>query len=445
MYNYSEKLKSSRCSIEYYLIWRLKKLDFVFLFGSVLILVFFAWNLYSIPALVVGFRSLIRKKDKLSKSADLGFDFPLFSIIVPAKNEERVIGRLLKSLLNLDYPSSKVEILVVDDNSTDKTNKICNELAKRNPGRINVLRRSGGSTKAGALNLGLEHAQGDLIATFDADSLPESNVLLNAVKYFKNPNVAGVQGTILCSNSEENMLTRFLSLERAIQYEVYQNGKDCLGLFVSLNGTCQFIRGSVLRDLGGWNENSLAEDMELSLRLAEQDNKIRYACDIKTYEESPNDLHGVVKQRTRWFRGNIENMIRFGRLLKKPASMVRLDAEIQLFGTLVAALCVLNYFMVAWSFSVPSGQLLVWAMQVTSVGMLFTLALVGFSLVVVSKPLRITNLLWLPFIYVYWTLQSFIALNAVFLIVFRRPSNWSKTARSGVVTSEQAQKILLNV
>jgi cellulose synthase/poly-beta-1,6-N-acetylglucosamine synthase-like glycosyltransferase len=273
--------------------------------------------------------------------------------------------------------------------------------------------------------------------------LPEPDALNNVVKYFQDPTVAGVQGTIFCSNSEENMLTKFLSLERAIQYEVYQNGKDCLGLFVSLNGTCQFIRRSVLKQLGGWNEKSLAEDMELSLRLAELDYKVRYASDVKTYEETPNGVLGVVRQRTRWFRGNIENMIKFGRLLRKPASWVRLDAEVQLFGTLIAALCVLNYFMAVWSFSVPSGQFLVWIMQITSVVMLLTLALVGFSLVIVSKPLKISNLLWLPFIYVYWALQSFIALNAVFLIVFRRPSNWSKTRRSGVVTSGRAKKILL--
>jgi cellulose synthase/poly-beta-1,6-N-acetylglucosamine synthase-like glycosyltransferase len=328
----------------------------VFLFGSILILVFFAWNLYSVPVLAVGFKNLIRKKEKAIQSERKGFDFPFVSVIVPAKNEERVIGRLLKTLLNLDYPKSKMEILVVDDDSVDKTGQICSEISKRNPGQIRVFRRNSCSTKAGALNFGLKHARGDLVATFDADSLPESDVLINVAKYFKDPVIAGVQGTIFCSNSEENMLTRFLSLERAIQYEVYQNGKDCLGLFVSLNGTCQFIRRSILEELGGWNEKSLAEDMELSLRLAEQDYKVRYASDVRTYEETPNGILGVVNQRTRWFRGNIENMIKFGKLLKKPASWVRLDAEIQLFGTLIAALCVLNYFMAVWSFSFSSGH-----------------------------------------------------------------------------------------
>ena len=415
----------------------------MYLFGSVLILVFCIWNVYSIPALGIGFRNMLRKRGKKSNSAKIPSKFPMVSIIVPAKNEEKVIGRLLKSLLNLDYPNSKMEILVVDDNSTDKTGEICKEIVAKNPDRVKVFRRNECSTKASALNFGLMHAKGDLVATFDADSLPEPTAVLNVVKYFDDPKVAGVQGTIFCSNSKENMLTRFLSLERAIQYEVYQNGKDCLGLFVSLNGTCQFIRGSVLREVGGWNETSLAEDMELSLRLVERDYKVRYASDVKTHEETPNKIQGVVKQRTRWFRGNIENMVKFGRLLKKPASWVRLDAEIQLFGTLIAALCVLNYFMAAWTFSLPADQFLVWVMRVTTVVTFSTLALAGFSLVIVSKPLKLANLLWLPFIYLYWALQSFIALNAIFLIAFKRPSSWSKTQRSGVITSKKAQKIIL--
>jgi cellulose synthase/poly-beta-1,6-N-acetylglucosamine synthase-like glycosyltransferase len=417
----------------------------VYLLGSILIFVFCIWNLYSIPALAIGFRNLVKRRRSSVASVKCDSKLPFVSVIVPAKNEERVIGRLLRSLLKINYPSSLMEILVVDDNSTDRTYEICQKFVDGNPGRIRVFRRSKCSTKASALNFGLGFAKGDLVATFDADSLPEFNVLLNVVKYFKDPKVAGVQGTIFCSNSDENMLTRFLSLERSIQYQVYQNGKDCLGLFVSLNGTCQFIRRSVLMGLGGWNETSLAEDMELSLRLAERDYKVRYAVDVKTHEESPNDISGLMRQRTRWFRGNIENMITFGRLLKKPASWVRLDAEIQLFGTFIAVLCVFNYFMAGWTFTLSVDQFLVGIMYVTSVFTFVILALVGVSLVAVSKPLKLSNLLWLPFIYVYWALQSFIALNAVFLIIFKRPTKWSKTKRSGLVTSSDAKKIAFHV
>jgi len=407
-----------------------------------LILVFCVWNLYGIPALVVGFRNLVKKRQTSFEHSKIGFDLPVISVIVPAKNEEKVVGRLLRSFLRLDYPASKMEILVVDDASSDRTFEIIEEIADENPGRIKVFRRFKSSTKASALNFGLKFASGDLVATFDADSLPESDVLLNVVKYFSDPKVAGVQGSILSSNSDENMFTKFLSLERSVQYQIYQNGKDCLGLFVSLNGTCQFIRKSVLEDLGAWNETSLAEDMELSLRLVESDYKVRYAFDVKTHEESPNDLSGIVRQRTRWFRGNIENMVKFGRLMKKPASWVRVDAEIQLLGTFLAILCFFNYFMAYWTFTLPVDQLLVGIMYFTSILTLLVIGLVGLSLVIISKPFKWANLLWLPFIYGYWALQSFIALNAFFLVLFRRPIKWSKTKRSGIITSPEAKKIV---
>ena len=420
---------------------RSNKLDLLYLLGSFLILVFGAWNLYIIPAFAIGFMNLIKNRKNSAETLKITSKYPTVSVIVPAKNEEKVIARLLRSLLKFDYPTSKMEILVIDDNSTDRTGEICKEIASSNPGRIKVFRRIHASTKAAALNNALGFAQGALIATFDADSLPRADVLLNVVKYFDDPKVAGVQGTIYCSNSDENILTRFISLERAIQYEIYQNGKDSLGLFVSLNGTCQFIKANVLRELGGWNEKNLAEDMELSLRIAEKNYKVRYASDVKTYEESPNDINGVIKQRTRWFRGNIENMIKFGRLLKKPASWIRLDAEIQLLGTFIVVLGVFNYFMAGWTFTLSTDQFLVGIMYTTSVLTLLFLALAGLSLVFVSRPLKLVNLIWLPLIYMYWGLQSFIALNAVFLIAFRRPSRWNKTQRSGKVTSEDAKKI----
>ena len=411
-----------------------------------MILTFFAWNLYSLPALIAGFRNLTKKKKHYSKASKIDpIKLPIVSIIIPAKNEEKVIQRLLKCLLNFNYPKSKMEIIVVDDNSTDRTFELCKEIANKMSHRIKVLKRLESSTKAAALNYGLKFAKGDIIANFDADSLPESDALINAIKYFNDPKVAGVQGIIYSSNPDENMLTKFLSLERSIQYEIYQNGKDSLGLFVSLNGTCQFIKKPILEELGGWNEKNLAEDMELSLRLAEKNYKIKHALDVKTHEESPNNISGMLKQRTRWFRGNMENMIKFGRLLKKPANKIRLDAEIQLLGNLIAILCVFNYIMAYWTFTLPVDQFLVAIMYITSFLMLFVLAIAGLSLVILSKPIKPTNILWLPFIYGYWALQSFIALNAVFLIIIRHPIKWSKTKRSGIITSQKALNIISSV
>jgi cellulose synthase/poly-beta-1,6-N-acetylglucosamine synthase-like glycosyltransferase len=391
--------------------------------------------------MAAGVRHLLRTRDKKREEAlfDDG-EVPMVSIIVPVKNEGKVVGRLLKALVNLNYPLARKEIIVVNDGSVDDTGRICGSYASRFP-QIKVFDRREASTKAAALNFGLQRANGEIVATFDADSVPEPDVLLRAIGYFEDSKVAAVQGRICSINADENMLTKFLSYEGAVQYEAYIWGKDRLNLFVGLAGTCQFIRRAILEEMGGWNAENLSEDVELSLRLTEKDYVVRYASDVRTWEENPNCIRGLVKQRTRWYRGNIEMGLRFGRLLKR-LNLRRFDAEMTLVGTYLIVLCIVSYLIAVWTFFLPPDFVFVAIMRFTSLLTLAIIAFAGAALVCVTKPFRVSNLLWLPFIYAYWGFQSFIAMYAVLQIVLRRPSRWSKTERSGIVTAQHAKEIL---
>lgn len=351
-----------------------------------------------------------------------------------------MIGRLLTALLSFHYPSSQMEIVIVNDESNDKTAEICSQFATRYS-QIKVFNRSKSSTKAAALNFGVQHSQGEIIATFDADSVPEPDALLKAVKYLEDSSVAAVQGRICSVNANENMLTKFLHYEGIVQYEAYIRGKDSLNLFIGLAGTCQFIRRSILQEVNGWNEKSLSEDVELSLRLTEKDYTVKYASDVKTWEENPNSIKDLVRQRARWYRGNIEMGLKFGRLLKK-LTRRRFDAEMTLFGTYLIVLCIVSYIMAAWTLFTPPDFILALIMRFSSFFTLAILAVAGIALVCVTKPLKLSNLLWLPFIYAYWGFQSFIAMYAISQILLRRTPTWSKTSRSGIVTAESARLIL---
>lgn len=416
-------------------------MNLIFIFSAILLLVFNLWTLYNVPVLAVGVKHLLRIRKKKGEGFAFRYeDLPSVTIIVPVKNEEKVVGRLLKALANLNYPLSKKEILVVNDKSKDGTEEICSQYAARYP-EIRVLHTLASTTKAAALNFGLKHARGDIIVTFDADSVPEPDVLLKAVKYFKDPAVAAVQGRICSINADENMLTKFLHYEGTLQYEVYVRGKDKLNLFVSLAGTCQFIRREVLEKMGGWNEKSLSEDIELSLRLVEKDYVIRYAPDVQTWEESPNSLLNLVRQRARWYRGNMEMGLKFGVLLKRP-SWRRFDAEMTLFGTYLIALCIASYFMAAWSFLIPPNFVWTLIVRFTSMLTLTIIAFAGIGLVCITRPFRLSNLLWLPFVYAYWGFQSFIAIYAILQVLFRRPQKWSKATRSGAVTVKHVRSFL---
>jgi len=401
-----------------------------------MLVIFFAFTLYNIPIVVTGARHILQtRKKKTEHPKNTKQELPTVSIIVPVKNEEKVVARLLNALANLNYPQDKKEIIVVNDASTDKTREICLQYSLGHP-ELRFLNRSKSTTKAAALNFGVSYAHGKIIATFDGDSVPEPDALLNAVKYFADPSVAGVQGRICSINAGQNMLTKFISYEWAVQYELYMRGKDALNLYVGLAGTCQFIRKDAIEAIGGWNEDCLAEDTELSLRLVEKDHVIKYASEVRTWEESPFNIKGLVAQRARWYRGNIEVGTMFGRLLKKP-SLRRFDAEVTLFGTFMILLCAINYFMPFWAFFIPSTLLTVLIAQFTSLFTLFILGTVGVALACIVKPFRLRNVLWLPFIYAYWGFQSFIAMYALFQIILRRPRQWRKTARSGLVTPIQ--------
>ena len=359
-----------------------------------------------------------------------------FSIIVPIKNEEKVIGRLLDALLRLRYPKDKMEIIIVEDGSTDGSLNISMKYVEKSSGLIKVLHKPTSNGKPSALNYGIKHARGEIIAVFDADNVPEPDILINVCKYFKDPKVAAVQGRTLSINQDENMLTKLISYEEAVSYEAYLRGKDVLELFVHLKGSCQFIRRDILKQIGGFRE-VLSEDMELSARLTEKGYCIKYAPDVRSWQETPSNVRQLFKQRTRWFRGTVEVAVKYGRLMIKP-SRKNIDAETTLSGPFILIASILTYFAGLYTSTANSNfnAFFYFLMQLSVVGTSVMLIVCGLALAYISKPRKLTNLLWLPFIYIYWSLQSFIALYAVLLILLRRPQRWIKTEKTGVIKTE---------
>src|SRR4030042_1694869 len=306
------------------------------------------WGLYNMPILATGIQDFRKSRQKPQKKTLADTLLPTFSIVVPVKNEEKVIGRLLAALSKLNYPVDKKEIVIVEDGSTDQTFDICTKYAKECAG-VKILHRTFSNGKPSALNVGLEHAKGEIIAIFDADNVPDVNVLMAVCRYFEDPVVAAVQGKTLSINSKEHMLTQFISYEEAVWCEAYLRGKDILNLFVHLKGSCQFIRRDVLEKLKGLHEAVLSEDMEISPRLTENNYKIRYAPDVVAWQESPSDLRTLFKQRTRWFRGTMEVAFKYGRLMARPSGK-NFDVEATLFGPFILISSLIPYLAMFWAF-----------------------------------------------------------------------------------------------
>jgi cellulose synthase/poly-beta-1,6-N-acetylglucosamine synthase-like glycosyltransferase len=410
---------------------------------AALIFVFFsvyAWSLYNLPILAAGVRNLRRYRSG-SHGKPEEKELPTISIVVPVKNEEKVIQRLLDALIGLNYPREKKEIIIVEDGSTDNTVNVCMKFAEETNANLKVLRKPSSNGKPSALNYGISNAQGEIIGVFDADNVPSKDSLLNVCRYFDDSTVAAVQGRTSSINPQENMLTNFISHEETIWCETYLRGKDVLNLFVHLKGSCQFFRRDVLEELEGFDETSLSEDMEISARLTEKGYRIRYAADVQSWQESPPSLGQLFRQRTRWFRGTMEVAFKYGRLMAKPGK-TRLDAEATLLGPFILIASLITY-VAAFSavfVPVPLSLWLQFLMQSTAVVTTLSIFLSSLALIYASKPRKATSLLWLPFIYFYWSLQAFIAFYAMFLILLRRPRRWMKTEKKGSIANSALDK-----
>jgi cellulose synthase/poly-beta-1,6-N-acetylglucosamine synthase-like glycosyltransferase len=396
------------------------------------ILMVYLWTFYNLPILLVGVRDLRRSGKKRAKVSLKKSELPFLSIIVPVKDEESVVGRLLKALLDSNYARDHREIIVVEDGSVDQTAEIIEGFERDFPGEVKVVRKQSSDGKPSALVEGLKHVRGEIVGVFDADSVPEKDALLRAAAYFRDGQVDAVQGRICGINSDENMLTKFVAQEEAVRYQGYMRGKDVLGLFVPLHGSCYFVRRKVLKVVGGWNVDALSEDMELAARLVQKGHKIRYASDVDSMQEYPASFADFFRQRVRWFRGTMEAGIRYGRLLWNP-SLIKWDAEVTMGTPLVFISFLMGYLVPLFGLLLPFKPDFVSLIlaNFTSISTAVLLAVLGVVMIFASRPFRLRSLLWLPFIYVYWFVQNLVALYALLRIVFRRPRKWEKTSKTG--------------
>jgi cellulose synthase/poly-beta-1,6-N-acetylglucosamine synthase-like glycosyltransferase len=233
---------------------------------------------------------------------------PTVSILIPARNEEKVIGRILQRMTELTYPREKLQIIVIDDASTDDTGKIAEQYSKTHS-YIKVIHRSkgeGGREKASALNAGFRHAKGEIVCCFDADYYPQRDILERLTKEFVDPLVGVVQGRITVLNEPQNIVTRLVALERIGGYGIDQQARDTLGLITQFGGTGGGIRRSLLECLGGWDESILAEDTDLTFRVYLAGYKVRYVQTAECYEEAVESRTAYWKQRYRWARGHMQ-------------------------------------------------------------------------------------------------------------------------------------------
>ncbi|MBD3240445.1 MAG: glycosyltransferase [Chitinivibrionales bacterium] len=260
-----------------------------------------------------------RRKERLAQQRQVitHFDavtdeqaYPKVVTQLPMYNEHGVAARVIEAAAAIDYPRSRHEIQVLDD-STDETRELVDQTVERLRGegvRVSVIRRADRTGfKAGALQEGLRHTDAELIAIFDADFVPPPDFLRKAVAFFVQRRELGlVQGRWTHLNRSASMLTRGQAIGIDGHFVIEQAARTWNNLFMNFNGTAGVFRREAIESSGGWQHDTLTEDLDLSYRMQLNGWKTEYVPDLVVPAEIPEDVNGFKNQQFRWAKGSIQ-------------------------------------------------------------------------------------------------------------------------------------------
>ncbi|MEM8828605.1 MAG: glycosyltransferase family 2 protein [Cyanobacteria bacterium P01_G01_bin.19] len=257
------------------------------------------------------------KVSSISLSTDESVFVPKVSLLVAAKNEEAVIDNLIAMLCNLDYPADKYEVWAIDDRSTDRTPAILDRLARDYP-QLKVVHRAAnaGGGKSGALNQVVPQTFGDIIGVFDADAKVTPDLLRRVVPLFAESGVGAVQVRKAIANESENFWTKGQAAEMALDSYV-QEQRIAVGGIGELRGNGQFVSRTALNSCGGWNEETITDDLDLTIRLHLDNWKIGLLSTPAVYEEGVTDALSLWHQRNRWAEGGYQRYLDYWRYIFK--------------------------------------------------------------------------------------------------------------------------------
>jgi cellulose synthase/poly-beta-1,6-N-acetylglucosamine synthase-like glycosyltransferase len=254
---------------------------------------------------------------------------PSVSIIIPAYNEEKSIGKTIKAVKKLIYPKNLLETIVVDDGSTDRTF----EMAKRFRG-IRVLTKKHGG-KAAALNFAVRKAGGEVVACIDSDSYPKPDALLKSVTFFDDRKVGAVTSSIFVDRPK-NLLQRL----QWIEYTMIVWSRKLLEFMDSVYvtpGALSLYRKSALKRVGGFDEKNMTEDIEIAWRLMRYGYSIKMASPARAFTTVPGNLKKWWRQRLRWSIGGIQTTLKY--------KYTFLNKQFRSLGTFVLPFFLLSYFL----------------------------------------------------------------------------------------------------
>lgn len=384
--------------------------------------------------IILTFARIFAKNKVFYKNLDNNI-LPIYSILVPLYKEDNIISFLIESLKNLDYPSNKLEILLLVEEDDKLTNDAIELHNLQKPFKTIKIPFSEPRTKPKACNYGLNFAKGKYITIYDAEDIPDPYQLKKVVKLFNNLNddVICIQAKLNYFNREENFLSKCFSIEYSNWFEYMLPSLYYFNFIIPLGGTSNHIKKDKLIEIGGWDPYNITEDAELGIRI----NFFGYKTALlnsTTLEESPITLKSWIPQRTRWIKGYLQTYILTLKNSRDYLSKMPLSKSIAFH--LFFGFPVISYLMIPILFLISflsiigaidtnyvyNYNIFLWKIGFIT-GIIFSV-FTALSSIIYHKWLKTIDVIFVfPF---YWVLHSMASYRAIYQL-FKKRYYWEKT------------------
>jgi cellulose synthase/poly-beta-1,6-N-acetylglucosamine synthase-like glycosyltransferase len=360
--------------------------------------------------------------------AQPGYDWPRVTVQLPVYNERYVVERLLNSVASLDYPRERLQIQILDD-SSDVTSEIIARVTSHLRGRgfdiDHICRENRQGFKGGALAHGMQSATGEFIAIFDADFLPPANFLKRTLPYFDLDARTGcVQTRWGHLNRQNSLLTRTQANGIDGHFVIEQETRSAHDLFLNFNGTAGVWHRECISDSGGWQHDTLTEDLDLSYRAQLRGWKIQYLPHVVSPAELPGQISAFKGQQFRWAKGSIQTARKLlpGLLRSSQPLRVKFEGALHLTHYFVHPLMLINLLLLLPLLFYDNFLLYIYpAFAIAAIGPLF-MYLTSMSLRGVSFARKLFNLLMLVLLGMGLSLNNSRAVGEALLSI-RSPFN----------------------
>jgi len=390
----------------------------------------------------------LRSEQRQASAPPIAADMRV-SVVIPAYNEERVIARSVRRILESSHRD--VEVIVVDDGSKDDTFGVLTANFSEEP-RVTLVRIANGG-KANALNVGLARAQGDVVVALDADTIFKRDAIARLVRWFADPSVGAVAGNAKVGN-RINMITRWQALEYIGAQNLERRALAALGTLTVVPGAIGAWRRSAIEQLGGFTSDTVAEDQDLTIALQQAGYRVLFDSSAVAWTEAPNTFRGLARQRFRWAYGTLQCLWKYRKLTLSPRfgalGLIALP-QVWLFQILLTALAPIADLMLLWQLTWQGAAYLEHGAEFNNdslikVGLYYGLFVVldmaaaAFGFLVEGKEQK-RLLISLPLQrFGYRQLMYYVVVRSIFTALKGAVVGWGKLERTATVAMGEAQE-----